>query len=60
MENYIGDFKQSSSKNHYKSRNNIKKRTDENAMRIDELAKMRDEQTKRKANLNDYDKEIQG
>lgn len=44
MENYIGDFKSTASKNHYKSLNNIKKRTDDNTKLIDELAKMREAQ----------------
>jgi cilia- and flagella-associated protein 57 len=41
MENYIGDFKATASKNHFKSLNNIKKRTSENTELIAELAQMR-------------------
>jgi lysyl-tRNA synthetase class I len=43
MENYIGEFKQTSSKNHHKSLQNIKKRTDDNTKLIEELTKMRND-----------------
>jgi hypothetical protein len=43
MENYIGDFKSNSQKNHQKSIGNIKQRTEENRELIDELSSLRTE-----------------
>lgn len=59
MENYIGDFKSTSQKNHQKSIGNIKQRTEENRELIDELSSLRTEQKKRNEELNKRDMEIQ-